>query len=237
METYKNALKEIRNKTSKINIIDVGCARGAFLRHVKDFFTDIYSVGIDPLDHGNHRSDYSMGDFTHYIQCAIDNISDNTRAKFFINSDDQASSLLEMDFDNITENESEKESKYIIRSSDNLRITNVIEVDVTNLKNIIDRYFRDTEIHFLKIDAEGNDLNVVKSLFDYINYPHFIALECSSHSDENIRIFKNGCHINGIIPFMEENGYEIYEKIDHSLDPDNRTQMHDLIFIKAKINE
>ena len=40
METYKNALKEIRNQTSQINIIDVGCARGAFLRHVKDFFSD-----------------------------------------------------------------------------------------------------------------------------------------------------------------------------------------------------
>ena len=84
METYKNALKEIRSQTSQINIIDVGCARGAFLRHVKDFFSDVYSVGIDPLDHGSHRSNYSMGDFTHYIQCAIDDVDADTKAKFFV---------------------------------------------------------------------------------------------------------------------------------------------------------
>lgn len=231
METYKNALKEIRNQTSQINIIDVGCARGAFLRHVKDFFSDVYSIGIDPLDHGSHRSNYSMGDFTHYIQCAIDDVDADTKAKFFINSDDQASSLLEMDFDNITTDKSERESKYFIGCADNLGITEVTEVDVTTLKKIIDNYFDNTIIHFLKIDAEGNDLNVVKSLGDYIGYPQFIALECSSHQDSDIRIFKKGCHINEIIPFMEENGYEIYEKIDHSTDPDNMTQMHDMIFI------
>ena len=237
METYKNALSELRNKTKEINIIDVGCARGAFLRHVKDFFEDVYSIGIDPLDHGAHRADYSLGDFTYYVQCAIDNVKEESTAKFFINSDDQASSLLEMDFENITSEVGERDSKYFIGGADNLSIRDTIEVNVTRLDKIIEKYIGNRAIHFLKIDAEGNDLNVVKSLGKFINYPLFIALECSSHSDDNIRIFKNGCHINDIIPFMEENGYRIYEKIDHSLDPDNRTQMHDLIFIKSKINE
>lgn len=235
MEIYDDALLMIKNKFNKINLIDVGCARGQFLRIVKNYFTDVYSIGIDPLNHHQERYNYSNGDYTYYVQTAVDNVLKESFVKFYINSDDQASSLLEMDFENITNDLNDTDSKYYVTWANNLKIKDTMETKVVSLEMIIDNYFQFKDIHFLKIDAEGKDLDIVKSLGRYINSPMFISLECSSHKNNNIRIFKNGCHRDDVVPYMLNNDFEIYKELDYGMQKDNLTQVTDFIFINKKM--
>jgi len=232
MSIFNRSLDYLRARESKINIIDVGCARGEFLRIVKECFTDIFSIGIDPLNHFSERVNYSKGDYNYYLQYAIDNINDDVQtANFFINNDDQASSLLEMDFNNLTDNLNERDSKYYIKWFRNLGIHKIINVQVRSLQKILNEYLLpQTKIHFLKIDAEGKDLDVVKSLGTWKSIPIFIGMECSAHNNKNIKIFKNGCHLNEILPYMESNNYSVFDKFMHEYDQSNLTQMCDIIF-------
>lgn len=234
MDIYDDSLSEIKDRFNKINLIDVGCARGQFLRTVKKYFTEIYSVGIDPLNHQQERHSYSLGDYNQYLQIAVDNVSEESFLNFYINNDDQASSLLEMDFENISNNINDINSKYYVTWANNLKINQTIKTRVLSLEMVIDS-LESKDIHFLKIDAEGKDLDIVKSLGKYLNLPMFISIECSSHKNNNIRIFKNGCHRDEVVPYMLKNGFEIYKEVDYGMEKDNLTQVTDFVFINKKM--
>lgn len=229
MDVNKNALLTLRKKYNTINLLDVGCARGSLLSYASRYFDNIYSVGIDPLNH-------SKPQYNHYLQCAIDDVEEIKIAKFYVNQDDQASSLLQMDFENISDKLEDKDSKYFIRWAKNLSVIGEIEIPVVSLKSVVDELMPTKVIHFLKIDAEGKDLDVIKSIKEHASRVLFVSLECSSHQNDSIRIFKQGCHINSILPFMDSIGFSIFEKFDCEEDPDNLTQMCDIVFVNKSFN-
>jgi FkbM family methyltransferase len=231
MDVNRNALLELKKRFDSINIVDVGCARGSLLKYTKRIFSDVFSIGIDPLNH-----EFERGNYNHFIQCAIDNVgSDDQVMSFYVNQDDQASSLLQMDFANISSDLDERDSKYYIRWAQNLKILREIEINVKSLKTILDEINFPGKIHLLKIDAEGKDLDVVKSLGDHASRVIFVSLECSSHKNDSIKIFKNGCHINDVIPYMNSIGFEVFENFDCEEDPNNLTQMSDIVFVNKSL--
>jgi hypothetical protein len=211
----------------KINIIDVGCARGSLISEVvlpRRNLESVYSVGIDPLNHGVKSL------YNHFIQVGIDDIfpSRFKLKKFYVNSDDQASSLLRMNYENITDNVSDV-SKIYVPWAKQLRVRVVLPIIVVSLESVIKKYFIDTPIHFLKIDAEGNDLNVIKSQ-SFGNRPFFISAETSSHKDSSIRIFKGGSQREELVAFMNSKNYSLYHEVNHAADLCNGTQVSDIVF-------
>lgn len=229
MDVNKNALQELQKKFDSINLVDVGCARGALLKYTQGMFKSIHSIGIDPIDHYSERPNY-----TAYVQCAIDSLNSPNEpyvATFYVNQDDQASSLLKMNFDKITSELSDRDSKYYVPWANNLRVIEEKKVIVRTLKSILEEKLPSGTIHLLKIDAEGKDLDVVKSIGDQLSRVCFLSLECSSHTDSSLRIFNEGCHIRDVIPYMNDHGFEVFELFDAALDPKNLTQVSDIVFV------
>lgn len=210
-----------------VNIVDVGCARGALMKEVvlpKRELSSVFSVGIDPLNHGVGKL------YSKYLQCGIDDIGDSKfRIKrFYVNKDDQASSLMQMDVLNLSENKLDTEKIYVPWAS-RLAVKFVIPIKVLSLESVFRKYFYEKKIHFLKIDAEGNDLRVLRSQ-KFENRPVYITAETSSHRNSNVRVFKNGSEKSELISFMRNHGYSIFHITNYVDVLANGTQMSDILF-------
>ena len=242
MEAYKNAIINISNQKKKIIAIDIGCARCAFLNEfLINYFNkeNIEILGIDPLRHSGQFD--ASNHYNYYIQGCVDNIPENTvqEQTFYVNEIDQASSLLKIKTDSFTSNINNLENGFYYpqETIDRLsKIVSTINVNVYNLNDLIRQTIGSEKmIDFIKIDAEGKDLDIAKSLKKHFHKIRYIALECSSHNNDTLEIFENGCKLTDVIQFFRENEFDIFEHTDHSLDPNNLTQMSDVVFINKRI--
>ena len=179
----------------KINVIDVGSARGSFILELKKVYTgDIFSIGIDPIDHG-------IGDwYSKFYNVCVDNVDVPIKVEFFKNiNDDQASSLFSMDGKSLGER------------------------DVLNLNNIINDVLPTETIHFIKIDAEGKDLDIVKSLKEEsLSRIVYIAVECVQSTPRF-----EGEYVKGeCISYFDSIGFDMY----YSYDTNNGSGISDVVF-------
>jgi hypothetical protein len=240
MDAYKNAIIKIRSVQNKITIIDIGCARCSFINEflIKYFDrSNIKCIGVDPLLHTNKQSWNASINYNYYIEGCVDNIPRGTitQSKLYVNSIDQASSLLRIKTDNMSSDLNDRDNKFFYPQDiiDRLsRIDKEIIVNVYNLCDIIDKCFDNNEnIDFIKIDAEGKDVDITKSLKPYLHRIKYIGVECSSHINNNLRIFENGSTLQDAFSFFKENNFDIFEITDYSKKTDNLTQMSDIVFI------
>jgi hypothetical protein len=246
MEAYKKAIEDIASKQKFISIIDIGCARCAFINEflVKYFDrTSIKSLGIDPLQHydGCIFGSFNAAQvYNTYIKGCVDNILPGTiqKKKFYINSIDQASSLLKINTKIFSPDINNKNTFYYPQDIiDRLNvITGEIAVDVYNLNDIINKLYGPNEIiDFIKIDAEGKDVDIAKSIKNNLHRIKYIGVECSSHNNETLTVFENGSTLKDAIEYFTQNYFEIYDHTDYSLDSTNLTQMSDIVFINTKL--
>lgn len=197
--TLVPVLKDLEHY-EKINVIDVGSARGSFILELKKVYTgDIFSIGIDPIDHGIGAN------YNKFYNACVDNIDKLTKVEFFKNlSDDQASSLFSMDGKSLGER------------------------DVLNLNNIINDDLPTETIHFIKIDAEGKDLYIVKSLKEEsLSRIVYIAIECTQSTPRF-----EGEYVKGeCISYFESIGFDMY----YSYDTNNGSGISDVVFKNRSI--
>ena len=109
-------------------------------------------------------------------------------------------------------------------------ITRTKKVWVLNLNTIIDYHwwlFVDQVIHFLKIDAEGKDLDIVESLSEKnLKRIKYISMECKNgepryEGDRN----KAEC-----IRYMDSIGFDVC----HVWDADNGSDLSDVVFVNRE---
>ena len=184
-------LKEFK----KLNVIDVGSARGSFMMELRRVYdNNIFSIAIDPIDHG------IGGEYSKFYHACVDNVEKPIKVEFFKNSkDDQASSLFS------TEGE------------------NMGEIDVFNLNDIIKDEIPTETIHFIKIDAEGKDLHIVKSLKDdTLSRIVYIAIECTQTSPRFEEEFGKG----DCIDYFKSIGFDMH----YCHDTNNGTNISDVVF-------
>jgi hypothetical protein len=238
MEAYISTIKKLASEQNTITAIDVGCARCAFLNEflINHFSRDnIKILGIDPLQHNGIFDASAYYDF--YVNGCVDNIPRNTirSQEFYVNEIDQASSLLKIKTENFTSdiNNSDNGFYYPQDIIDRLKnIVGVMTVNVYNINDIISATLGETEIiDFIKIDAEGKDMDIVKSLKENLHRIRYIGVECSSHKNKDLEIFENGSRLSDAVDFFKENGFEIFELTDYSTKSDNLTQMSDVVFV------
>ena len=189
----------------KINIIDVGAARASFLVELDQLvdLSKVFAIGIDPIDHGISEH------YDKFYNACIDNVDSPTEMDFYLNiKDDQASSLC-------------------VPSKGRLnKYKDPIKVQVLNLNHIINDEIPDEIIHFLKIDAEGKDLHIVKSLDESIlERIKYIAIECPmTHPRHKGELIKDEC-----IKYFESIGFETY----FTHDTDNDSDVSDVVFVNT----
>jgi Methyltransferase FkbM domain len=238
MDAYKTAIIKLASEQSTITAIDVGCARCSFLNEfLINYFSreNIKILGIDPLKHNGNFDASAYYDF--YVKGCVDNIPRNTTRvqEFYVNEIDQASSLLKIKPENFTSDINNSDNGFYYPEDIINRLKNivgVIAVNVYNINDIIALTLGDSEIiDFIKIDAEGKDVDIVKSLKENLHRIRYIGVECSSHKNEQLEIFENGSRLSDAVDFFKENGFEVFELTDYSTKSDNLTQMSDVVFV------
>ena len=238
MEAYLSTIQTIASEQKSITVIDVGCARCAFLNEflIKYFSRDnIKILGIDPLQHNGIYDASIYYDF--YVKGCVDNIPRNTTLtqNFYVNEIDQASSLLKIKHENFTSDINNYDNGFYFPQDIINRLKNIVgvlTVSVYNINDMIDNTLGDSVIiDFIKIDAEGKDMDIVKSLKDNFHRIKYIGVECASHKNNDLELFENGSKLTDAIDFFKENGFEIFELMDYSKEQDNRTQMTDVVFL------
>ena len=98
-----------------------------------------------------------------------------------------------------------KEEAENYKNEGDYSITNVINIPINTLKNIIDEKNSGKYPDFLTIDAEGVDELIVKSIDFTQNYPLVICIETLSFSTSG-----NGIKNVDIINFILSKGYIVY---------------------------
>ena len=203
----------------KVNVIDVGAARGSFIEELAGVFVqaglgdnEIYSIGIDP----SHREAEEKYDT--FIRACVDNVESPREEDLYIHDkDDQAHSLC------ISVLEDGGTGEFY--PADSRR-----KVWVLNLNTIIDYHwwlFDEQIIHFLKIDAEGKDLDIVESLSqENLKRIKYIALECKNGAPR----YEGDRDIDECIEYMKSIGFDV----SFRWDAHNNTQLSDVVFVNRE---
>lgn len=203
--TIAPAFSELR-KYQKINVVDVGAARASFLVELEKIIDlkNVYSIGIDPFDHG------VSGYYSKFFHVCVDDVDSEIETDFYNNiKHDQASSLCVPIGD--LKNEFSEPRK----------------VKVLNLNDIIDNEIPYGTVHFLKIDAEGKDLPIVKSLKDtLLKRIKYIAIECPiSKKRFDEEYLKEDC-----IEYFKSKNFDVY----YVHDTDNGSDLSDIVFVNGE---
>tara|TARA_R100000008_G_scaffold61492_1_gene38823 strand:- start:271 stop:1011 length:741 start_codon:yes stop_codon:yes gene_type:complete len=238
-----SAFAFLKESYERLNVIDVGAARASFMNELWHVFPreSVFSVGIDPINH--HTSDKPGGPIVHktsvdysvFLQCGVDNVGVITSRTFYMNSDDQTSSFSELLLDNLSSIEDD-ESKfwYPQDTIDKIKnIENVVDdVAVYPLQEVIDQHLPEGIIHFIKIDAEGKDLEVVKSINDETlkSRVKFITIECPN----KVPRFKGESIKMECINYMKSKNFNVFYQMNYEDDPSNRTPMSDVVFVNGE---
>ena len=191
----------------KINVIDVGAARGAFIEELHGIFElheNIHSIGIDPIFDEAHER------YTLFIKACVDNIVGVSTGEMYVHVDNQANSLC------INKNNAGTADEGGI-------IGDTTTVAILNLNDIIKEEFPNEVIHFIKIDAEGKDLDIVESLSESVlKRIKYISMECKNGEPR----FDGDRNKLQCINHMESIGFEVC----YTYDAENGSGLSDVVF-------
>lgn len=196
-----------------INFIDVGVANGMILKHMIDLgmkLENINSIGIDPLLNDYYFSmDNHLPKYNTLLNYPI-SVEDDIECDFFVQKDLTCSSLNKINIDYISTTKN-TDTFYLPENRKNVIITDrVIKVNTKKLSTLIKDLKLDNEIiHFLKIDAQGQDLNVIKSCEEYLKNVLFIMVETTMPTIENGTLYKDSSNFKQDNEFLEKNNFKL----------------------------
>lgn len=200
IEQIFNSKNYININNSKYVHIDIGLSHNAPFskRWIDCLKDDIFIIGIEPnssalssllqKEYIRNNSNYLL------IEGAVDNVDNICEKQFFMTSYDVGTSSL---FKPIYE--PSKGKNYI------KQVEKVANTTCFSLFTLLSKFpwHEKKYIDYIKIDAQGSDLNIVKSCKEYLKNIIYITLEADG--DQYIGSEYN--NINNITHFMEENNY------------------------------
>ena len=145
---------------SGVVFIDVGAGRGD-VRHrlvAASLHKRLFSVGIDPIDVRAHLL------YAGYVQAAITDGPEGY-ADFYCYGSSDCSSLKRLNAAKVTHDPSQGGDRLYYSPAPIERLEHTVTVPTFNLSTIVRQYgLADDVLHFLKIDAQGSDLDAFRSL-------------------------------------------------------------------------
>jgi FkbM family methyltransferase len=197
-----------------ICLIDVGYPKGHFVETFLQQYgiqrNKVHIIGIDPIDHlnlSNRNGNFNVDEF---YQVAISTTPG--KAKFNLYDEPGCNSLHKLNVDKRVDRLGAEDGwycRYEIKKVDE------IEVNVVTLKSIIESANREI-IHYLKIDTQGNDINVIKSCEEKIQNVMFVQMESCVAKNKNQIMYENQSLIDYDISHMNSLGFEVLKTTDHS---------------------
>ena len=141
---------------------------------------------------------------------AID-IKGGLTKNFYITREKVTSSLLQQERSIIDKFITFKDKKGLIHKKSDYDVVKKIKIKTIRLDKIIKEH-KLKEVHYLKIDSEGNDLNVLKSLGKEIKKIWGFELETWN---EKKTLWKNQHWIKDCEKFIKKSGFQIVRKFVH----------------------
>lgn len=196
-EWYIEKYEIISQALSGSVIIDCGCKDGCWMGEIHGVIPpNVYRLGIDPIDNkvlnlrGGSTSYNKIGGdpiFHFYKQYAIDDVDSKQYKTFYVFDEPGCNSLL---------NKTKDFNRNIIKE---------IEVEVRSLESILLEENL-TNIHYLKCDCQGKDIQIVKSLKSLLDKTKYVQIECSF--SKNHPMYDGQSYWRDDIKTMEELGFE-----------------------------
>jgi FkbM family methyltransferase len=162
------------------------------------------------INKNNQKQHHSHGDCLQYRyieegrfviqQCALSNVIEPTTMKFYVSTNDCGTSSL-------YPNDETRLGK----------IKEVIDVPVYSLKMFFDGFPWDRfqYIDYVKIDAQGSDLNILKSAGSYLSER---VVYVTAEGDGNHYIGADECSATNIISYMKSQGFMLIRHLN-TIDP------------------
>ncbi len=201
------------------NIIDVGCHKGHFIQSLKQSYKgDLFTIGIDPIDY-HDRIHYDL-----YMKMAIDNVERADYKEFNKYVEPGCNSLLKMKTKNVVHTR-DKPGWFVGWNIEQEAGKEFVHCN--SMKNLLSFYGWFSNIDYVKIDTQGNDINVVRSFQKYLNKVKYIQMECVSSHNKDIILYENQQILEDDIKDMYELGFEVIHIQDYSA---NASPEADVIF-------
>lgn len=153
--------------------IDVGAAQGHVLMRVLSagLQRPLCAIGIDPVDTRAYL------DYSGFVTAAIRS-GDDGHADFYRMQHSDCSSLLELDASAVTHDPAHADGTRYFSPGRIEDVDSVIRVPTSSLSTIVEQYgLADAVLDFVKIDAQGSDLDVFRSLGPYRTRCLFVRIE------------------------------------------------------------
>lgn len=202
-------IQDLLKDKPRVNLVDVGCHKGHFIQRLRNAWPkEVRSIGIDPIN-------YCITDFDVYVCKAVDNVDRETTRGFYQYIEPGCNSLLQMMTKSVV-HERGLPGWYVgweIETNESH-----IEVLCDSLENILNgnNIFGDEIIDYLKIDTQGNDVNVVRSLRSWINRVRYVQIESvSSHNPKNT-LYYGQTLMEDDIKTMAKLGFDVIFTQDYS---------------------
>lgn len=209
-------------------IIDVGANSGEFTLEIAKRNPNKIVIAIEPIPELCNKINEisSLENITNIkvFECAIDTFERIDYLNVAAHHDWGVSSLLEFDQSKIEDDEYWK-------TRTDMYFDTKIEIKVRTLESILDELLIEEPINFIKIDAQGLDFNVLKSVGKYINSIQAGMLEVSVST--TLGLYKNETYdLRSVLNWLEA-----HEFISYALKPnDPASNEFNLYFCKNKIN-
>jgi FkbM family methyltransferase len=192
---------------NKIIVVDVGHHKGdfltLFLQRTKLIRSQMFLVGVDPIDYGTDLCDV-------FLKIGL---STTPGEKIFNTySEPGCNSLLELRVENRVDSIESDKGWYCAYE---IKKTGEIKIETKTLAAVMQE-LKINQIHYLKIDTQGNDLQVLKSAGPLIKNVLYIQMESSVAKKENQLMYAGQSTLSEDESYLEENGFKRVDLVDHS---------------------
>lgn len=202
------------DKYPSIILLDVGFHKGDFSRdfskRISPLNKYLHVIGIDPIDYGSESCNV-------FIKAAV-STQEGVRI-FNTYSEPGCNSLNEM----LLENKFQRPQE--------IQKTGEIEVNCERLDRILDA-LNPEFIHYFKIDAQGNDRDVLQSGEKWLPKCLFVQMETCVAKTADTLMYKNQNTRDSDIEYMLSKDFELFDEWDHSA---VSCPEADLIFFNRKL--
>lgn len=171
LELLAFALNEVPG--ASVVFVDVGAARGDVLHQLRctGLHKRMFSVGIDPIDLRGHML------YSGFVLAAITSGTEG-HADFYCYGSSDCSSLKRMDSSKVTHDPALGGDRLYYTPAPIEQLVETARVPTFNLSTIIRQYgLAEETLHFVKIDAQGSDLDVFRSLGQLSDHCLFLRVE------------------------------------------------------------
>lgn len=212
-------LETVKNYVHKSNVLlDIGAHHGKFSKAANAFFNLDLTICFEPNKVQNDFIARNCSAFPHKIENVA--LSDGEgEVTFYLHEDETMNSIVESDHSILNE-------EFPYDNPDQMKET---RVPTTTLDQAVSRMNLENPTFFLKIDTQGNELNVLSFGTEVLRRTEVCFIEYMFLSP-----YKNGFSFYELVGFMDQHGFDCKGALSILKRPSKKVSAVDFLFVKRQ---